>query len=95
MGKDEGEILPKKTDQERLEADFEMFLRDVEEDPELRQTLAVYKANQQKAKSRMNGVEEDAMSVAETEDTEDEQAPKINMEELLEDFDELNVQDTG
>jgi nonsense-mediated mRNA decay protein 3 len=95
MNKDEGELLPKKADQERLEADFEMFLRDVEEDPELRQTLAVYKANQQKAKDKMNGVEQDAMSVAETEDTEDGQVPKINMEELLEDFDELNVQDAG
>ncbi len=95
MEKDEGELLPKKADQERLEADFEMFLRDVEEDPELRQTLAVYKANQQKSKDKMNGVDQDAMSVAETEDTEDERVPKINMDELLEDFDELNVQDTS
>jgi nonsense-mediated mRNA decay protein 3 len=95
MGKDEGELLPKKADQERLEADYEMFLRDVEEDPELRQTLAVYKANQQKSKDKANGMEHDAMSVAGTEDTEDEQVPKINMDELLEDFDELNVQDTA
>ena len=93
MGKDVGELLPKKTDQERLEADFEMFLRDVEEDPELRQTLAVYKANQQKSKDKMNGMEQDAMSMAETEDPEEDQVPKINMDELLEDFDDLIVQD--
>ena len=90
MAKDEGELLPKKVDQERLEADFEMFLRDVEEDPELRQTVALYKANHKNAR------EEDAMSIAETEDDgDDEEIPKINMENLLEDFDELNVQDTG
>lgn len=95
MGKDEGELLPKKADQERLEADFEMFLRDVEEDPELRQTLALYKANQQKSKHKTDATAQDAMSVVETEDSEEEAVPKINMEELLEDLDELNVRDVG
>ena len=41
----------------------------------------------------MNGMEQDAMSMAETEDPEEDQVPKINMDELLEDFDDLNVQD--
>ena len=36
MAKDEGELLPKKADQERMDAEYEMFLRDVEEDDELR-----------------------------------------------------------
>ena len=85
MAKDEGELLPKKADQERMDADYEAFLRDVEEDTELRQTLALYKQNQQKKAA-------DAMSVTET-DMDDEEVPKINMDELLDDFDELHMHD--
>ena len=93
MNKDEGEMLPKKQDQERMERDFEMFLRDVEEDTELRSTLALYKAQQEKKqKDRMEGLE--TASVAETEQTEEgEEVPKIDMEELLDDFNELDVHD--
>lgn len=92
MNKEEGEMLPKKQDQERMERDFEMFLRDVEEDTELRSTLALYKAQQAKReKDRMEGVE--AASVAETEGTEDEEVPRIDMNELLDEFDDLNVED--
>ncbi len=93
MNKDEGEMLPRKQDQEKMERDYEMFLRDVEEDTELRSTLAVYKAQQEKRmKDRMEGVE--TASVVETEGTEDgEGVPKIDMDELLEDFDELDVAD--
>jgi nonsense-mediated mRNA decay protein 3 len=86
MARDEGDLLPKKADQERMDRDYEMFLRDVEEDNELRSTLALFKA-QQKAKA-----DAEAMSVVETEDGEDE-TPKIDMEELLDDFDDLHVQD--
>lgn len=86
MNRDDGDLLPKKSDQEKLDRDYEMFLRDVEEDTELRATLAVYKA-QQKAKA-----DADAMSVVETEDGEDE-TPRIDMNELLDEFDELKVAD--
>jgi nonsense-mediated mRNA decay protein 3 len=86
MARDEGDLLPKKADQERMDRDYEMFLRDVEEDNELRSTLALFKA-QQKAKA-----DAEAMSVVETEDEEDE-TPHIDMEELLDDFDDLHVQD--
>ncbi|KAF7596736.1 ribosome-binding protein [Aspergillus hancockii] len=71
-------------ERERLEADFEMFLRDVEEDQELRGTIEVYKARKQQAAT--GGMEVD-------EDSEDEGVPKINMDELLDDFDELNMDD--
>lgn len=92
MNKEEGEMLPKKQDQDRMERDFEMFLRDVEEDTELRSTLALYKAQQAKReKDRMEGVE--TASVAATDATEDEDVPKIDMNELLDEFDELNVED--
>lgn len=96
MNKVEGEVLPKKQDQERMERDFEMFLRDVEEDAELRNTVALYKAQQrekkQKDKDRMEGVEE--ASVAETDDDEgSDDVPKINMEGLLDEFNQLDVED--
>ena len=86
MNKEEGEVLPKKGDQEKMDRDYEMFLRDVEEDTELRQTLALYKAQQAKK-------EADAMSVTETSDGEDE-VPQINMDELLDEFDEMKMEDS-
>jgi nonsense-mediated mRNA decay protein 3 len=86
MARDEGDLLPKKSDQERMDRDYEMFLRDVEEDTELRATLALYKAQQKKK-------DDEAMSVVETTDGEDEEVPKVDMDELLDEFDELNVND--
>lgn len=70
-------------ERERLEADFEMFLRDVEEDQELRGTIELYKARKNQ---NAGGMEMD-------EDSDDEDVPKINMDELLDDFDELNMND--
>lgn len=89
MNKDEGDLLPKKADQEKMDRDYEMFLRDVEEDTELRSTLALYKAQQQAKKDA------DAMSMAGTEMTEDEvdETPQIDMNELLDEFDEMGIRD--
>lgn len=86
MAKDEGELLPKKADQDRMDADYEMFLRDVEEDPELRQTLALYKAQQRKKQA-------DEMSMVTTEDSGDEEVPKIDVNDLLDDFDDMDIND--
>jgi nonsense-mediated mRNA decay protein 3 len=82
MEKDEGELLPKKADQERMDREYEMFLRDVEEDEELRAAMALYKEQKN----------DDAMSVQETDDGDDG-APQVNMDELLDEFDELRVED--
>ena len=89
MNKEDGEMLPRKQDQEKMERDFEMFLRDVEEDVELRNTVALYK--QRAEKNRMEGVE--TASMAETEETGVEEVPQIDMSELLDEFEELDVQD--
>ena len=83
MNKDEGELLPKKADQERMDKEYEMFLRDVEEDEDMRAALALYKQKKR---------DEEEMSIAETNEGEDD-GPQVNMEELLDDFDELTVQD--
>ncbi|KAK4222232.1 putative nonsense-mediated mRNA decay protein 3 [Podospora fimiseda] len=87
MAKDEGELLPKTADQERMDAEYEAFLRDVEEDEELRAALALYKS------TKKTKPDADAMSIAETEMTSMDDGPKINMDELLDDFDELDIQD--
>lgn len=88
MAKDEGDLLPKASDQAKMDADYENFLRDVEEDEELRAALALYKTTK-----KTKQVDPDAMSVAETEMTVDDEGPKINMEELLDDFEELEIKD--
>ncbi|KAL3473395.1 NMD3 family-domain-containing protein [Aspergillus californicus] len=75
-------LLPNTKD--TTENDFEMFLRDVEEDQELRQTLALYKDKKK----------EDTMSVTDTDmDGDDDEVPQINVDELLDDFDELGIND--
>ncbi|KAL2370906.1 ribosome-binding protein [Blastomyces gilchristii] len=91
---EEAAASSRKQERDRAEEDFEMFLRDVEEDKELRSTFALYKAKKAKADAeRMDGVDKDAMSVVEEddEDDDDDGIPKINMDELLDDFEELNV----
>lgn len=94
MAKDEGELLPKKSDQERMDNEYELFLRDVEEDEELRAALTLYKnTNKKKLQQQAAGMDVDNMSIAGTEVTEDDDGPKVNMDELLEDFDELTVED--
>ncbi|CBF85414.1 hypothetical protein AN1711.2 [Aspergillus nidulans FGSC A4] len=76
-------LLP--NNKESVENDFEMFLRDVEEDQELRATLALYK----------NKKKDDTMSVADTDmmNDDDDEVPKISMDELLDDFDDLEIDD--
>ena len=97
MNKDEGEMAPRKQDQERLERDFEMFLQDVEENDELRKEMALYKAQEKRKREKdaMETENEAAIApVTEEEDDDDgESLPKIDMEELLDDFDGLSVGD--
>jgi nonsense-mediated mRNA decay protein 3 len=88
MNREEGEMLPRKQDQEKMERDFEMFLQDVEEDVDLRQGMALYKA-QQEAKQR----EAEAMETDESEFGDDEQGITIPMEQLLDDFDDLTMKE--
>ncbi|RKP23511.1 NMD3 family-domain-containing protein [Syncephalis pseudoplumigaleata] len=45
LAKEEGEMLPRKQEQDKIEQDYELFLRDLEEDPEMRATVNLYKGN--------------------------------------------------
>ncbi|KAI9862200.1 MAG: ribosome-binding protein [Vezdaea acicularis] len=105
MAKDEGELLPKKQDQDKMERDYEMFLRDVEEDAELRNVLQLYKnSNKGFREGRMEGVIQEgekkvvdggaaAMEVESEDGTEDDEVPKIEIDELLDEFEDLNVEE--
>lgn len=93
MAREESEMLPKKQDQDRMDAEYEAFLRDVEEDEELRAALALYKStNKNRPKPAGAAMDVDEMSVAETEG-EDDDAPRVDMKELLNEFDELDLED--
>ncbi|KAF1955837.1 NMD3-domain-containing protein [Byssothecium circinans] len=83
MNREESEMLPRKQDQEKMERDFEMFLRDVEEDEELRHGIALYKAQQEQAAA-------DAMEVEESE-YGDDQGLAIPMEQLLDDMEDMTM----
>jgi nonsense-mediated mRNA decay protein 3 len=90
MAKEESDMLARKQDQDRMERDFEMFLRDVEEDQELRAGLALYKAEQQRLQAQQ--AQSDAMD---TEDSEagDDEGLEIPMEQLLDDFEDMTMVD--
>lgn len=63
-------------DQARAEAEYEMFLRDLEEDEEMRANIMLFK--------KEKGSDDDTMSVAETNYSDDEDGfPKIDPGELL------------
>lgn len=85
MAKEESEMLPRKQDQDRMERDFEMFLRDVEEDSEMRAGLALYRAQKQQQQA-------DAMDTEESEIGEDE-GLEIPMEQLLDDFEDMTMEE--
>ncbi|KAI0703493.1 NMD3-domain-containing protein [Cytidiella melzeri] len=102
-------------DQKKVQEDYELFLRELEEDEELRGTVNLYKAPKNDkpgagsglagGKTRRRGqfamdVDDsqtaEAASVADTDNEEDEaDFPDIKLDELLEDFDEMTLDDAG
>ncbi|EPQ52359.1 NMD3-domain-containing protein [Gloeophyllum trabeum ATCC 11539] len=105
-------------DQKKVEEDYELFLRELEEDPELRGSVNLYKAPDVKpgAGSGMAGgktrkkaqfamdvddapapVPEETESVmGDGEEEEDEpDFPEVKLDELLDEFDEMTLEDQG
>ncbi|KAJ1857700.1 ribosome-binding protein [Coemansia sp. RSA 1822] len=76
LNKDDGDLVPKKQDEERKVADFEAFLRDLEEDPELRQGVNLYHDSNFVARP-------DAGEAMVDDDEEGDDAPEVPLEELL------------
>ncbi|KAK0203607.1 NMD3 family-domain-containing protein [Desarmillaria ectypa] len=91
-------------DQKKVEEDYELFLRDIEEDEEIRGAVNLYKAgdvemksDKEKPRGKRNNqysMEVDETPAVETDDEHEEaDFPEIRLEELLEDFDEMTLAD--
>jgi nonsense-mediated mRNA decay protein 3 len=94
-------------DMKKVAEDYELFLRDIEEDPEMRGAVNLYKAREDArmanpgsglgtgGKGRKR--EKFEMDVDENEDetVEEEEAdfPEVKLEELLDDFDEMTLEE--
>ncbi|VEU20977.1 DEKNAAC101785 [Brettanomyces naardenensis] len=65
-------------DEERAERDYEIFLEELEEDKDLRQSVNMYKA-------------ENEVAQVEDESEDEDEAPEINMDELLDELDEMKL----
>ncbi|KAG0767892.1 hypothetical protein G6F57_007886 [Rhizopus arrhizus] len=77
LGKEVDEMLPRKQDQARIENDMELFMRDIEEDPEFRANINIFKS------------QENNVAVQQQEDVEDmsdEELPEISLEEMLDEM---------
>lgn len=71
-----------KQEQERAERDYEVFLQELEEDDEMRQAINLYKSN--------NPVQRQPDEESEMVDEED--APQIDIDELLDELDDMNLE---
>lgn len=82
LGKEVDELLPRKQDQARIENDMEMFMRDIEEDPEFRSNINIFKNAQVK--------DDEEISMAGDSEVEEEDFPEISLEEMLDEM-QLNM----
>lgn len=73
-----------RTKQEKMQAekDYELFLRDIEEDPELRGMMNIFK--------NTDAMEEDEVEM-DDEDEPEADFPEINMDELLDDMADMHI----
>jgi len=98
-------------DRKKVDQDYELFLRDLEEDLEMRGTVNLYKiqkdeatetaelvarlaGGKQRAKGQLDPDVQMNDGVGE-EDDEETDFPEVRLEELLEEFDEMTLQENG
>ena len=86
------ELAPKKNEQDKMERDFEMFLRDVEEDESMRMVMNLYRANEAQKKRDRERAEQE-METESTVDGSEDGRLRIPMEQLLEDMEEMGLED--
>ncbi|KAJ9063683.1 ribosome-binding protein [Entomophthora muscae] len=90
--KEEENLTMRRLDKEKADTDYEMFLRDIEEDPEFRASINLYK-EEKAARMAVEGppmddIPEDHMSDQDELDLDDldDAFPEIKLEELLDDL---------
>lgn len=82
MAREESDMKPRKQDADRDEIDYEQFLQDLEQDPELRAGMHLYKQQR----------ELDAISEMETDDGEDD-GLEIPMDQLIDEMQDATLED--
>ncbi|TBU27951.1 NMD3-domain-containing protein [Dichomitus squalens] len=99
-------------DQKKVEEDYELFLRELEEDEEMRGAVNLYRAQKPGAGSGLAGgktrrkgqgqfdmdVDEHASAPdagIETDAEEEPDFPQVKLDELLEDFDDMTLEDSA
>ncbi|OCH92021.1 NMD3-domain-containing protein [Obba rivulosa] len=105
-------------DQRKVEEDYELFLRDLEEDEEMRDAVNLYREKDSKpgagsglagGKTRRKAQfamdvdegqhaaspdEPEAVAPGETDEEEEPDFPEVRLDELLDDFDEMTLEDS-
>lgn len=98
-------------DRKKVDQDYELFLRDLEEDPEMRGAVNLYKIQKDEAvetaeiAARLAGGKQRAKGQLDPDvqmtdgagegEGEEPDFPEVGLEELLEEFDEMTLQDSG
>jgi nonsense-mediated mRNA decay protein 3 len=85
---DQGDLVEKDKDAEKRDKEFEAFLRDLEEDKDLRGMINLYKSGNGAAPTK--AVDEGDMDTGSEGDEDDADFPGISLEELL---DDLNLEE--
>ncbi|KAI9356908.1 NMD3 family-domain-containing protein [Pilaira anomala] len=80
LGKEVDEMLPRKQEQAKIENDMELFMRDIEEDPEFRSTINIFKSDTTNAPAP---VDTDEMT---DNDGSDDEFPEISLEEMMDEM---------
>lgn len=80
--------------QKKVEEDYELFLRDLEEDEELRKEVNLYKVKgdvSMKGPGAGKAVEHGMVVDEEEEDGDEADFPEVKLDELLDEFDEMTL----
>ncbi|EJD51277.1 RNA binding protein [Auricularia subglabra TFB-10046 SS5] len=82
-------------DQKKVDEDYEIFLRDLEEDVEMRAAVNLYKAKPQKPKASAMDVDDAPAPSEDGTGTEADEPdfPDVKLDELLEDMENLGIDD--
>lgn len=88
LDKEMDDSMLKKGEMEKLEADYEGFMRDIEEDPTLRSSINLYKNLKaiQQSKNAAAHMPTDSIDEAQNDEAGDNEIPEIDIADLLDDM---------